>query len=218
MELEKVLRLISDNKDINPDDFDILMSRSLFEAVVAVRNIVAKRGYGVIIGLVQPVPKTIRDGCIGWAVEFKIGEGTFNVYQVNVSVHVIDSGALSHKPELVVSLTKEDGTCLYSNSWCYPKDGVPCLKDIVLNAMDKAGIAWYGVKTDKTTTLRQQFADKKEWFFLEFWKHDATLRAVCHDVDLSALKELWIEENKHYICTPIMKGLWPNMEDSHEHS
>lgn len=125
---------------------------------------------------------------------------------------------MSHQPNLIVALTKEDGTCLYSGDWTYPKDGMPCMKCVILEAIGKAGIAWYGVKTDKTPTFKQQVADKKEWFFLEFWKHDDTLRAVYHDVDLPALKELWIEENKHYICTPIMKGLWPTMEDGNEHT
>ena len=226
MELEKVFRLISDNKDINPDDFDILMSRSLFEAVVAVRDIVAKRGYGVIIGLVQPVPKTISGGCISWAMEFKSGEGTFNVYQVNVSVHVIDSGALSHKPELCVSLTKEDGTCLYSDSWNYPKDGVPCLKDIVLNAMDKAGIAWYGAdmakaaKMAQTASITKSPCDNVVWYFMAFWKQAGVngaepgkLYRIVRSTDYTEIDRDWREmsSSPYYDCTPITIAHTPDV-------
>lgn len=381
MELEKVLRLISDNKDIRPDEFDKILAPALKEEVITVRDIVAKSRYGVAFGLVTQDPISISDGCFGWAVKFKIGEGSFQVYTVTVSVYVIQGGEMSHQPNLIVSLTKEDGTCLYSGNWNYPKDGMPCLKCVILEAMDKAGmdkagIAWYDAKNDKTTTLKEalamivvnkdidsntidiavmnalhrtvvqtkekcikdafndrvlplgkvntsprtwdkdnttaqwksvftaghcdiavmvtvcnfgvyaynpnisvsvsaigspdepcnptryicnptmyldnvcfhefsgtdtlydmmvralqhidndghivdtfkQVADKKEWFFLEFWKHDNTLRDVYHDVDLSALKRLWVEENKHYICTPITTGILPNMETSNEHT
>jgi len=381
MELEKVLRIISDNKDIRPDEFDKILAPALKEEVITVRDILAQRG-SVVVGLVTQDPIMISDGCFGWSVKFKftIGDGTlpvYPVYTVMVSVYVIAGGEMSHQPNLVVSLTKEDGTCLYSGDWTYPKDGMPCMKCVILEAIGKAGIAWYDMKPDNTTTLKEALAmiisskdidshtidlavmkalhqtvvetkkkcekcafgdrvlslgkvqtsprkwdkdnttaqwksvftaghcdiavmvtvcdcgvyaynpnisvrvsetgspdepcnptryicnptmylddvffhefsgsetlydmmmralaqhidhdghivdtsnpaaDKKEWFFLEFWKHDNTLRAVHHDVDLPALKELWIEENKHYICTPIMAGLWPNMENSNEHS
>ena len=229
MELEKVLRLISDNKDINPDEFDNLMSQSLFDAVVTVRDIVAKRGYGVIIGLVQPVSKTISAGCVSWFTEFKIGEGTFNVYQVHVSVHAIDSGALSHKPELVVSLTKEDGTCLYNNSWGYPKDGVPCMKCIVLNAMDKAGIAWYGADMAKsakmamapTAPITKSPCDNVLWYFMAFWKQSGVngaepgkLYKIVRSTDYLEIDREWKEmsSSPYYDCTPITIAHTPDVD------
>ena len=207
MELEKVLRLIANNKDINPAEFDVLLVQALKEAVIEGRDLIARRGYGVCIGLVEMAPKTIADGYIEWRAEFDIGKYiTTASLKMMVSVGVIDSGALSHKPQIIVSLVKEDGTQLYNKMWNYPADGFPCIKCLIMNAMDKSGLARYGIDMEKTACTPKQ-AD--EWFFMVFWKGDGGLKEIVRDADYEKISAVWQQRKSEYTCTPIMSSIWP---------
>lgn len=208
MELEKVLRLIANNKDINPAEFDVLLVPALKEAVVEGRDLIAKRGYGVCIGLVEMAPKTIADGYIEWRAEFDVGKYiTTASLKMMVSVGVIDSGALSHKPQIIVSLVKEDGTQLYNKMWNYPADGFPCIKCLIMNAMDKSGLDRYGIDMEKTACPPKQ---TEEWFFMVFWKGDGGLKEIVRDADYEKISAVWQQRKSEYTCTPIMSSIWPS--------
>lgn len=208
MELEKVLRLIANNKDINPAEFDVLLAPALKEAVVEGRDLIAKRGYGVCIGLVEMAPKTIADGYIEWRAEFDVGKYiTTASLKMMVSVGVIDSGALSHKPQIIVSLVKEDGTQLYNKMWNYPADGFPCIKCLIMNAMDKSGLDRYGIDMEKTACTPKQ---TEEWFFMVFWKGDGGLKEIVRDADYEKISSVWQQRKSEYTCTPIMSSIWPS--------
>lgn len=208
MELEKVLRLIANNKDINPAEFDVLLVPALKEAVVEGRDLIAKRGYGVCIGLVEMAPKTIADGYIEWRAEFDVGKYiTTASLKMMVSVGVIDSGALSYQPRIIVCLAKEDGTQLYNKMWNYPADGFPCIKCLIMNAMDKSGLDRYGIDMEKIACTPKQ---TEEWFFMVFWKGDGGLKEIVRDADYEKISAVWQQRKSEYTCTPIMSSIWPS--------
>jgi len=214
MELERALKLIVDNKDVDPDIFNMAVQETLHDAVLEIRKRLEKGnlhstehgGKWLQLGEVYTgaMEHTRDHATFQWTSGFTVG----GKYELDVMVNVLNFGVYSHEPSITVKLVDRDKNILYMKDVWFKDDGVSFIYSMALGAI----AAIPGPKPIKFDTVckadePKPVTSREEWFYMKFWD-DSTLLDIVRSTDYDEILLKW-HRDVNRRCTPIMKGRWP---------
>ena len=220
MELSRALKLIMDNRDVDPEMFNRAVHTTLHDTAMEIRgrleklnlNATEHGGQWLHLGEVYtgPMEKTRDNATFQWSSGFTIG----NHQEIDIMVTVLNFGAYAHEPSITVKLVGADKKILYMKSVWFKDDGCSLIHDMVKEALEslpkpeplKMGEV---CKADEPPKVDEP--PKMEWFYMTFW-NDHTLLDIVRSEDYDEIATKWHRDSSKKLCTPIMNGLWPSMD------
>lgn len=214
MELRRALKLIVDNKDVDPEMFNLAVHTTLHETATEIRNRLERAnlnstengGTWIKLGDVysSQMEKTHNNSTFQWKSAFTVG----NHFEIDIMVTVINFGTYSHDPSITVKLEDAERQTRYMKDVWFKDNGCSLIYDLALDALNSLPKP-EPLKFDNVCKADEP--PRMEWFYMTFWNDNSLLSIVrSHDYDEIVLK--WHRDVNNRRCTPIMNGLWPTHE------
>ena len=213
MELTRALKLISDNKDIDPEMFNTAVHSSLHDAAIEIRNRLERTNlysteYGgtwIQLGDVysSQMEKPRDNSTFQWKSAFTVG----NHFEIDIMVTVLNFGTYSHEPSITVKLEDAERQTRYMKDVWFKDNGCSLIYNMALDALNSLPKP-EPLKFDNVCKADEP--PKQEWFFMVFWKGDGGLKEIVRDADYKKISAVWQQRKSEYTCTPIMSSIWPS--------
>ena len=220
MELSRALKLISDNKDVDPEMFNLAVHTTLHDTANEIRSRLEKTnlnstehgGQWLHLGEVYtgPMEKTRDNSTFQWKSAFTVG----NHFEIDIMVTVLNFGTYSHEPSITVKLEDAERQTRYMKDVWFKDNGCSLIHDMVKDAIEslpkpKPLKVDDVCKADEPPKMYEP--PKMEWFYMTYW-NDNSLLDIVRSQDYEEIVLKWHRDVNKRRCTPIMKGLWPTHE------
>jgi len=215
MELSRALKLISDNKDVDPEMFNLAVHTTLHDTANEIRNRLERGnlhstehgGKWLQLGEVYtgPMEKTGDNSTFQWKSAFTVG----NHFEIDIMVTVLNFGTYSHEPSITVKLEDAERQTRYMKDVWFKDNGCSLIHDMVKDAIESLSKP-KPLKFDNVCKADEPkpVASREEWFYMTYW-NDGSLLAIVRSQEYDEIMLKWHKDIGKRICTPIMRGQWP---------
>ena len=215
MELERALKLISDNKDVDPELFNTAVHAALHDTVSIIRNRLERTnlystengGKWIQLGDVysSQMEKTRDNSTFQWKSAFTAG----NHCEIVIMVTVLNFGTYSHEPSITVKLEDADKSIRYMKDVWFKDNGCSLIYELALDALNSLPQP-EPLKVDDVCKADEP--TRTEWFYMTFWPYSTSLRDIVRSTDYDEIVTKWKRDSNKKLCTPIMNGLCPTID------
>lgn len=214
MELARALKLISDNKDIDPEMFNTAVHSALHDAAIEIRNRLERANlysteYGgtwIQLGDVysSQMEKTRDNATFQWKSAFTVG----NHCEIDIMVTVLNFGTYSHEPSITVKLEDAERQIRYMKDVWFKDNGCSLIYNLALDALNSLSKP-EPLKFDNVCKADEP--PKMEWFYIAF-HNDHTPMEIVRSEEYDEIAMKWKRDSNTRICTPIITGKLPAVD------